>query len=78
MALKVSNHEDDDHQCAAATHACGEVTITFQFPQCCMLCFTSPALRSLLCDVSERIRVYMQREVQNFSVSVVIATVKVI
>ena len=28
MNLKVSGHEDDDHQCAAVTHACGEVAIT--------------------------------------------------
>lgn len=25
---KVSDHEDDDHQCAAVTHACGEVTVS--------------------------------------------------
>ena len=31
--FKVSGHEEDDHQCAAVTHACGEVTIIFHFPQ---------------------------------------------
>lgn len=29
---QVADHEDDDHQCAATTHACGEVTVIFYFP----------------------------------------------
>ena len=32
--FKVSGHDDDDHKCAAVTHACGEVNLTFYF-----LCF---------------------------------------
>jgi hypothetical protein len=41
---KVSGHEDDDHQCAAVTHACGEVTVTFHLPQYYVPYLTFPAV----------------------------------
>ena len=39
---KVSGHEDDDHQCAATTHACGEVNVTLYFRN--IIYLTLPAM----------------------------------
>ena len=72
--FKVSGHEDDDHQCAAVTHACGEVTVTCHLTQYYMPYLIFPALRSLHLDARRR-TIQMQREVQNLSVSTSMAVV---
>ena len=41
---QVSGHEDDDHQCAAVTHACGEVIVTFHLSQYYILYLTFLAM----------------------------------
>jgi hypothetical protein len=77
MTPKVSGHEDDDHQCAAVTHACGEVAVTVYLLQYYMLYLTLPAVRSLHVD-ARRQMVQMRREVQNLSVSAPTAVASVI